>query len=75
MIYHRPGGDTRKKDCLNDEALYSYVSCGGNPEGFSAAEAHFAECPVCRRNLAALLDLLHPEGRPAEVIAAPTTAE
>jgi CHAT domain-containing protein/thioredoxin-like negative regulator of GroEL len=48
-------------ECLTEEDFYCYLTQEGNGERFSRLESHLANCANCRRALADLIDLLHPE--------------
>jgi CHAT domain-containing protein len=65
-----------KTNCIMDEDLPLYVSGEGNPEMLKQMESHLTQCAVCRRNLAELLDILHPKDESvAEEIPAPIEEE
>jgi CHAT domain-containing protein len=64
-----------RRDCLTDEDLYRYISGEGIADAHTAAEMHFARCPECRRNLAELLEILHPEAGQDSEIQEPAKAE
>jgi|WetSurMetagenome_2_1015567.scaffolds.fasta_scaffold67558_3 tetratricopeptide (TPR) repeat protein len=55
-----------KVECLGDEDFYLYISGERSPEILNSTELHLARCADCRRNLAALLEILHPQAEPAE---------
>ncbi|MDM7994762.1 MAG: CHAT domain-containing protein [Acidobacteriota bacterium] len=62
--------------CLTDLDLYRYVSRQGSAETLDSTEAHLACCDACRRNLAGLLEILHPEENPGvEGVPEPSAAE
>lgn len=64
------------RKCLTDDDLYSYVCGSGTAETLSTLEAHLAECPDCRRNLAELLQILHPsDSNQADEVAPLSKAE
>lgn len=52
---------TSNKACLTDENLYSYLTQNSNGGQTPQLEAHLAGCPKCRKALADLIELLHPE--------------
>jgi CHAT domain-containing protein len=65
-----------KEGCLVDEDLYHYVSKQGGAGTLGRMEAHLAQCASCRRNLADVLEILHPKDeKAAEEIPAPSRAE
>jgi CHAT domain-containing protein len=75
MINHRLVEKHSKETCLTDEDLYRYISRQADAERISLAESHFAECSACRRNLANLIEILHPEGEQTAEIPEPSKAE
>ena len=75
MINHRLMEKYSKETCLTDEDLYRYISRQADAERISLAESHFAECSACRRNLANLIEILHPEGEQTTEIPEPSKAE
>ena len=52
---------TSNKACLTDENLYSYLTQNSSGGRTPQLEAHLAGCPTCRKALADLIELLHPE--------------
>jgi CHAT domain-containing protein len=64
-----------QRDCLTDGDLYRYISGEGSADAHMAAEIHFAGCPECRRNLAELLEILHPAEERNSEIQEPAKAE
>jgi CHAT domain-containing protein/thioredoxin-like negative regulator of GroEL len=75
MIDHRLVEKYSKETCLTDEDLYRYISRQADAERISLAESHFAACSACRRNLANLIEILHPEGEQTAEIPEPSKAE
>ncbi len=75
MINNSPPEKYSKQSCLSDEDLYRYLSGQADAEGISLAEAHVAKCSSCRRNLANLIEILHPEAGQTEEIPEPSEAE
>ncbi len=65
----------KNKFCLTDEDLYRYISRQADAERISRTEAHFAGCSSCRRNLANLIEILHPETEQTTEIPEPSKAE
>jgi CHAT domain-containing protein len=61
--------------CLTDDDLYCYISGQGSTERLRKAEAHFAECDKCRRNLSELLEILQPDEEQAAPVAEPSKSE
>jgi CHAT domain-containing protein/Flp pilus assembly protein TadD len=74
MINNGSQREFLKESCLTEEDLYRYSSTRCSAEKLSAIEAHLANCSSCRRNLAGLLEILHPDGQPTE-ISQPSKAE
>jgi CHAT domain-containing protein len=62
-----------KKSCFSDEDLYLYISGQGGAEKLGLLETHLSECPSCRRDLANLIEILHPE--PKETMDIPEYSE
>jgi CHAT domain-containing protein len=50
-----------REACLTDDELYGYISGQGESDGLAGTEVHLVKCPDCRKALAGLLKLLHPD--------------
>ncbi|MBN2320094.1 MAG: CHAT domain-containing protein [Acidobacteria bacterium] len=62
--------------CISEEGLYSYISGQGEAGELARIENHLAKCAVCRRALADLLELLHPDAeRSHEEIPSPSKSD
>ncbi len=67
---------TANKACLTDENLYSYLTQNGSGWRTPQLEAHLAGCSKCRKALADLIELLHPEDiQGSEPVSQPTASE
>jgi tetratricopeptide (TPR) repeat protein len=65
-----------KEGCLVDEDLYLYVSGQGGIGTLGRMEGHLTNCASCRRQLAEVMEILHPKDeKPIEEFPAPSKAE